>query len=103
MIIGCAFYAFLKCKESFFFASLIPVNFGSIKVPLGHVPEMPTASCMEITMRQGGKVTSGLFWLGEAVAPFLVTLLLNTFLHSVFFFAKIQPLPYNFFLRKDDT
>ena len=51
------------------------MNFVSIKVPLGHVPEMPAASCMEITERQDGKVTSGFFWLGEAVAPFLVTLL----------------------------
>ena len=54
---------------------------------------MPAAPRTEITERQGGEVTSGLFWLGEAVAPLLVTLLLNTFLHSVFFFAKIQPLP----------
>ena len=75
MIIGFAFYAFLKCKESFYFVSLISVNFVSIKAPLGHVPEMPAASCMDITVRQDGKVTSGLFWLGEAVAPFLVTLL----------------------------
>ena len=75
MIIGCVFYAFLKCKESFYFASLIPVNFVSIKARLGHVPEVPAASCMEITERQDEKVTSGLFWLGEAVAPFLVRLL----------------------------
>lgn len=62
-------------QRKFNFASLIPVNFVSIKAPLGQVPEMPAASCMEITKRQGGKVTSGLFWLGEAVASFLVRLL----------------------------
>ena len=38
---------------------------------------MPAAPRTEITERQGGEVTSGLFWLGEAVAPLLVTLLLR--------------------------
>ena len=48
--------------------------------------EMPAASCMEIAERQGGKVISGLYWLGEAITPFLVRFLRTVF--SIHYFSS---------------
>lgn len=62
---------------------------------------MLAASCMEIAERQGGKVTSGLFWLGEAVASFLVRLLWTLFFIQYLSLQKINRYHNNIFLRKD--
>ena len=56
------------------------------EAPLGHMSEMPAASCMKIAERQGGKVISGLYWLGEALAPFLVRFLWTVF--SIHYFSS---------------